>query len=228
MAVTLLPTPPNPNSPATFDTLAYPFTLALYNMAPEINAALAKMGLYAARSGTANAIVLTGVLLAGTTPVPTGTAVRFRAGAANTGATTINLDGSGAVACVTVTGVALPAGYIRTDIDTTAVFDGTNWVVYREVERGSNANGAYTRFADGSQICVLAVTSSTGADVSVTFPAAFGAAPRVCLGVNSSGAFAISPRFTGLTASGMSVSAFNSSNARVAAQIEAHAIGVWF
>lgn len=46
------------------------------------------------------------------------------------------------------------------------------------VERGSNANGDYVRFADGTQIC----TASTGGGSSLftwTFPAAFVAAPVV-------------------------------------------------
>ena len=43
------------------------------------------------------------------------------------------------------------------------------------VERGSNANGEYVRFADGTQICVAALVLS----LSFTFPASFvGPAPR--------------------------------------------------
>lgn len=47
------------------------------------------------------------------------------------------------------------------------------------IERGSNANGDYLRFADGSQICWRVLTGSTGAASSWTFPAAFVAAPIV-------------------------------------------------
>lgn len=160
MAITPLPPPPNPDSPASFDTLAYPFVSALGTMVDEANDALAKMGMYAGYGGSANAITLTGILPAGVSAIPVGTAVRFRATAANTGATTINLDGRGAVACRTITGVALPAGYIRTNVDTVATYDGTFWVVAREIERGSNVDGEFVRYADGTQLCSL--TASVG------------------------------------------------------------------
>lgn len=99
--------------------------------------------------GSANAITLT-------SPVAfaTGAKVRFRATATNAaGGTTLALNGAGAAGCRTITGAVLPAGYIRTDVDTEAVYDGTNWVLDREIERGSNANGDFTRFADGRLIC---------------------------------------------------------------------------
>ena len=42
------------------------------------------------------------------------------------------------------------------------------------IETGSNANGRYTRFADGTQICTnQAFTTSASADVTWTYPAAF-------------------------------------------------------
>jgi hypothetical protein len=41
------------------------------------------------------------------------------------------------------------------------------------VERGSNANGEYVRFADGYQVCSRVLTTSDSADVTWTFPAAF-------------------------------------------------------
>lgn len=129
--------------------------------------------------GTANAITLaTGANLSGT--IPTGMELRFRATSANTGATTIAVDGGSAIACRTRTGVALPAGYIRTDVDTIARFDGTYLVLSREVEQGSNANGEYTRHADGSQTCWSKLVIKPAADattgiksVTWTFPAAF-------------------------------------------------------
>lgn len=47
------------------------------------------------------------------------------------------------------------------------------------IERGSNANGEYVRFADGTQICTRTLTASSSAGVAWTFPAAFVAAPVV-------------------------------------------------
>lgn len=150
------------------------------------------LSVYTAISGTANAIVLT------TSPasvaqvsLQVGTQVRFRASAANTGATTINWGGTGVKSCRTITGVALPAGYIRTDVDTVATYDGTYFVVQREIERGSNANGLYVRWADGTQIATrtlmvlgtgwtpISPTGSYSPSVSGSFAASFNAPPIV-------------------------------------------------
>ena len=101
--------------------------------------------------GTADVITITtGLSLAALT---TGMEIRFRATAANTGATTINVDAIGAVAALTVTDAALPADYIRTDVDTVIRYNGTNWIASRQVEHGSNANGDYSRWENGVQIC---------------------------------------------------------------------------
>lgn len=142
-----------------------------------------------ASGGTANAVtVTTGAALA---TVQTGMRVRFRAAAANTGAATIKVDAAAAAAAVTVTGAALPAGYIRTDMDTIAEWTGTAWRVYRDPERGANANGNYVRHANGHQECWHSISAGdtkalgTGAysdpfrsaALSWTFPAAFSAAP---------------------------------------------------
>ena len=101
-------------------------------------------GDYFTYGGTADVITLTSSNATAVTALTTGMRVRFLATLANTGATTINVDGTGAVSCVTVTGVALPADYIRTDIETEAYYDGTNFVVSRKVESGSNADGEWT------------------------------------------------------------------------------------
>ena len=98
--------------------------------------------------GTADVITITtGLSLAALT---TGMEIRFRATAANTGATTINVDGISAVTALTITDAALPADYIRTDVDTVIRYNGTNWIADREPELGSNANGEYKRWADGT------------------------------------------------------------------------------
>ncbi|GAB1361991.1 hypothetical protein MASR1M32_12270 [Rhodobacter sp.] len=62
----------------------------------------------------------------------------------------------------------------------------------RVVERGSNANGEYVRFADGTQICTayLNLPFAAGAYVGVvwSFPAVFavGSTPTVCVATDSS------------------------------------------
>lgn len=141
-------------------------------------------GLRATSGGTANAVTLTsGAGISGTPP--TGLQLRFRASAANTGATTIALDGGSPIACRTVTGVALPAGYVRTDADTVATFDGTFWVLNRAEERGSNANGTFVRFETGLMLCWARLTmTQNGSDThrmtaSWTYPAAYVSAPNI-------------------------------------------------
>lgn len=47
------------------------------------------------------------------------------------------------------------------------------------IERGSNGNGSYVRYADGTMICWRTLTASASAAVTWTFPAAFVAAPVV-------------------------------------------------
>lgn len=79
--------------------------------------------------GAADAITLTTAYGSTVPALKAGDQFRFRATANNTGATTINVDGLGAIAAITITGVALPAGYVRTDVDSVAVYNGTNFVV---------------------------------------------------------------------------------------------------
>lgn len=93
---------------------------------------LHKGSFYSTYGGTANAITLTtGLSLSALT---TGQEFRFRATSANTAATTINVDGIGALTAKTVTGAALPSGYIRTGIDTVCRYDGTDIIVSRADE----------------------------------------------------------------------------------------------
>ncbi|MCT8506129.1 hypothetical protein [Chromohalobacter moromii] len=153
-------------------------------------------GAFATDSGAADSYVLS-VNYEDATPTAynDGDQYRFRAGAANAGASTVNINGLGAKGLVTVTGVALPAGYIRTDAETTITYDAANdwFVAGREVERGWNSNGYFIRWADGSQKCKqvrqesLEVTSgpATGgfyyANIFWIYPAAFVEIPQIDL-----------------------------------------------
>ena len=130
--------------------------------------------------GTANTVTLAPAFAR--TAYVAGDEFRFRATATNTGATTINVNGLGAKTAVTVTGAALPAGYIRTGVDTVCVYDGTNFVVQRDMERGSNANGTYVKYADGTLECygkVLMPAHALSAQVNVvwTHPSSFSGIP---------------------------------------------------
>jgi len=135
--------------------------------------------------GTANAISLaSGKSL---TSIPTGQRLAFFGALDNTAAMTVAVDGLPAVAIKAITGGATPAGYVRAGVLTEMFYDGTQWIADRIIQRGSNANGAFVRFADGTQICTHAISIPSITDpigqlyrsaVTVwTFPAAFAANP---------------------------------------------------
>jgi hypothetical protein len=142
-------------------------------------------GEYMTAGGTANAITLTTAYGTPVTELSVGMQFRFTASTLNTGASTINVDGVGAVTVKTVTGADTPAGYIRDDVYTTVIYDGTNFVANRSIERGSNSNGDYIRFEDGTQICTFRGTTEYTTDtalgsvyvqtglISLTYAAAF-------------------------------------------------------
>jgi hypothetical protein len=122
---------------------------------------------YIAYGGTADAITLTSSRTM--SALTTGQEFRFRATAANTGAATINVDGIGAVTAKTITGAALPADYIRTDTVTVCRYDGTDFIVDREIERDSNANGEYVLFADGTAQLTHILTPSIAVNAASSF-----------------------------------------------------------
>ena len=108
--------------------------------------------LAATPGGTADAITLD--LDVSLSSLPEGLELHWMAPQANTGATTIAVAGLAAVPAKTVTGDALPAGYIRTDLPTVGRVVGGEIVVYREPEvigDVTDAGGRVTRFADGRQ-----------------------------------------------------------------------------
>lgn len=116
-------------------------------------ATVARNGDYMTYGGTANSITLTSTNTLPNSTLNIGDRVRFIATTTNTGPTTIAVDGGAATACVTPTGVALPVGFIRTDVVTECEYDGSSFIVSRKVESGSNANGDWTRWEDGTQTC---------------------------------------------------------------------------
>jgi len=94
------------------------------------------------------------------------------------------------------------------------------------IERGSNANGEYVRFADGTQMCMRSVTTSASAPVIASFAAAFSTTPLITTGV-----IAGSPRFCFTatpTTTGVSVSTYNSAPVRSADTVNLIAAGRWF
>lgn len=82
-----------------------------------------------ATAGSATAYTLTNAVAIATGPVA-GTTVKFKIHATNTGAATLNVDGTGAKNLYSKrTGASLAAGDLGIGKFVTAVYDGTNWLV---------------------------------------------------------------------------------------------------
>ncbi|WP_420024589.1 DUF2793 domain-containing protein (plasmid) [Cereibacter azotoformans] len=106
----------------------------------------------------------------------------------------------------------------------------SGWFAGGIVQSASNGNGRYIRHQDGTQTCWQTVGTSTSADVSVTFPAAFSTTTGLVttLGVTSAAATAIIPRLTSRSATGATLSACSGTNERVAAQVDLISMGRWY
>jgi hypothetical protein len=117
------------------------------------------------------------------------------------------------------------------------------------MEEGSNANGEYVRFADGTQICrvnslALAYNTSANCQSDWTYPAAFTAAPSLCTNImNSATSGNVTPALDELLAPRWTNSGANSTIGRILCHrvnggtsfvsgdevtIMATAIGRWF
>lgn len=129
-------------------------------------------------SGAANAYVLT-LAASMTNPVSAtvgyfiGMTIRFRAGNANTGASTVNVGGAGVKNIKLSDGTTdLAAGDIPTTQDTTARYDGTNFIIYRfkapTVQKFTSGSGTYTTPADTLYIRVKMVGGGGGGSGSGT------------------------------------------------------------
>lgn len=97
------------------------------------------------------------------------------------------------------------------------------------IERGSNANGDYVRFADGTQICGKRRLAGAVGAVIWTYPAAFDQAPTVqgiLTKATLSGGGAMQSGFSGTTS--CDVQAFDSSGGPVATDMNVFAFGRWF
>lgn len=81
---------------------------------------------YAADDGVANAYL---VVLTPTPTIVAGSVVVFKAGAANTGASTLSINGGPLVPIVKDGGTALAGGEILANKIITAIFDGANFQI---------------------------------------------------------------------------------------------------
>jgi len=160
MPISQLPVPPYTGDP-NFETNANNFLGAFPTLRNEINAAMVAYGPgapFCTAGGSANAITLTSGL--SLTALVAGQSAAWVATAANTAATTINLDGIGAVSAVTPAGAALPAGWITSGQITGAIYNGTAFVVppsqgYLDAQSGMVPLSATTVSAGTSAVDVV-------------------------------------------------------------------------
>lgn len=105
------------------------------------------------------------------------------------------------------------------------------------IERGSNANGKYVRFADGTQICthilsIASVAANGYAILTWTFPASFGGSNPVCpawIGVPSlSSALAGFTYHQGVTLTTATQVFVNGPTVQSINDVHALAVGRWF
>jgi hypothetical protein len=95
------------------------------------------------------------------------------------------------------------------------------------IESGNNANGFYTRFANGLLICRHTLAAASGAAVTWTYPSAFSAAPDVTGNAVATVLSAVCLDTTPGTTS-VTFSARDKTDARRADTCELIAIGRWF
>jgi hypothetical protein len=110
------------------------------------------------------------------------------------------------------------------------------------IERGSNANGEYVRFADGTQICTSVITmvhvNTSNVGVTWTYPAAFAAAPGLSLHLNALSAAPSTAEMSIFVANAASTTSVSTFLSRISggtnfvagntATVSAMAIGRWF
>lgn len=95
------------------------------------------------------------------------------------------------------------------------------------IERGSNANGGFTRWADGTQLCWRTMDALTGGAQTWTFPALFAAAP-VLVGSAQSTVLSCFCLDVAPTTTTTTFSARDKTDARRADTCHLTAIGRWF
>ena len=95
------------------------------------------------------------------------------------------------------------------------------------IEKGSNANGSYTKWADGTMICRHSATTDGTGLYTWTFPVAFSAVPHLVANAETAAEGRMVTMQTPV-ASAVALYLWSHSNAAVSATIRMTAIGAWF
>lgn len=96
------------------------------------------------------------------------------------------------------------------------------------IQRGSNGNGTFVRFADGTQFCSRLITSSAAAGVTWTFPSAFFTSPTAIHGVVQSNILSCLTLDAAPTATACTFSVRDNADARRGNSVRISSIGNWF
>ncbi len=168
---------------------------------------------YAADTGSADAyeITLDPALTANITGMP----ISFKAANTNTGASTLNVDGLGAVAIVKNVSTALAAGDIVSGQIVTVIYDGTNFQLINNGQAvglsdfaASKTTNGYQKLPSGVIVQWGQVTISVSGEVgqgtvTVTLPIAF---PNACFSAVASTADRLSNTHVGASLNGTTTS----------------------
>jgi hypothetical protein len=95
------------------------------------------------------------------------------------------------------------------------------------IQRGSNANGEFVRFADGTLICTHTLTASSSASATWTFPSVFAAAPSFS-GTAVATVSSVVTLDIATTTTAATFSARGANDARRADSVSLIAVGRWF
>lgn len=150
----------------------------------------------------------------------------------NTAGVTLNINSLGA-RDVYYNGAALRPGFLLVGQPVFVRYDGTrfNMIETPKPERGSNANGEYVKFADGTQVCTGRSSSSDTADVPWVFPAAFISASQIGLSISaitSNVTPIVSYAQASLSVTGVDYRAYSPAGSRLLIGVSMTAIGRWF
>ena len=96
------------------------------------------------------------------------------------------------------------------------------------ITSGTNSNGSFTMFPDGTMICQrTSLSSSAGGDITWTFPAVFSSTPATSVIAVNSGDLLLSGNITSSAVSSVSFNIRDVSEGRVTTDVRLTAIGRW-
>ena len=132
-------------------TVASDLTVSGQSLVTEDASKIAQLGGSMSYGGTANAITLAAANTTAITSLSNGQEFSFIPTVTNTGVMTVEIDDLPIIDMKTANGSNIPAGYMLANEKMVgSIQNGNELWMSRRVESGSNANGEYTRWEDGT------------------------------------------------------------------------------